>query len=327
MPCPPAKITLEDQFAALDALSEVEDVAQRESALRGALRGKSNFVVARAARLTGQWEFKKMIPDMVAAFERFMKNPVKTDKGCAAKLAIVEALNALDYDSEEVFLQGIRHFQLEPAYGAPEDTADILRGKCAFGLVRIGYPHVLPELADLLLDKASATRQAAVRAVGGVGGEAAEMLLRMKAIAGDSEPQITGECFTVLMEIAPERSLDFVARYLESEDAWLANQAALTLGESKIPAAFEILRALWEKHATTEQRGELLLPLALHRSEEAFQFLLHVIEEAHQSLACSALENIKYCASDDARRDAVRKAVEERDEKAVHAAYTKNSKE
>lgn len=323
MPRLPAKRSLEDQFAALDALADVQDTAQRESALREALRGKSSLVAARAARLAGQWELKGLIPDMIAAFPRFLENPVKTDKGCSAKLAIAEALNALDYDGEEVFLPGIHHTQLEPAYGPPEDTADILRGQCAMGLVRIGYPDALPELADLLFDKAPAARQAAVRAVGGVGGVAAEMMLRMKAILGDSETQITGECFTSLMEIAPERSLKFVSRYLDGMDAWLANQAALALGESKIPAAFDILRACWDRSPATAERKELLLPLALHRSEEAFRFLIEVIESAHSSLACAALEAIKYCASDDARRHAVRQAVETRDEESIRQAYAK----
>jgi HEAT repeat protein len=323
MPRTPAKTSLENRLAALNALALVEEVAQRESALREALRGMSNFVAARAAHLAGQWGCKSLIPNMTKAFERFLENPVKTDKGCVAKLAIAEALNALDYDSEEVFLQGIRHFQLEPAYGAPDDTAEILRGECAAGLVRIGYPDVLPELADLLLDKSAAARLAAARAVGGVGGEAAEMMLRLKAIAGDSEAQVTGECFAILMEIAPERSLSFVARYLDGVDDLLANQAALALGESRIPAAFDILRARWDRSVATEERRELLLPLALHRSEEAFRFLIEVIKDAHQSLACAALESIGYCASDDARHNAVRQAVETRDEESIRTAYAK----
>jgi HEAT repeat protein len=317
----PHKNHFETQLAALDALKQETDATLRESRLRLALHDKSNFVVARAARMAGEWECKRLIPDMIAAFDRFLKNPIKTDKGCAAKQAIAEALLELDYDGEEVYLPGIRHIQLEPAYGPPEDTAELLRGKCAMGLVRIGYPNALVELTDLLVDKTPNARLAAVRAVGGVGGETAEMLLRLKALNGDSEPQIIGECFAVLLEIAPERSLDFVARYLELDDPWLANQAALILGESKIPLAFDILKRQWEASATTEQRRELLLPLALHRSDAAFHFLLRVIEEAHHSLACSALEHIQYGLSDDARRQALQRAVDTRNEETVTRQY------
>jgi HEAT repeat protein len=324
MPRTPGKPSLEEQLARLDVLSDTDDIAIRVDALREALHGKSNFVVARAARLAGQWECAALVPDLVTAFERFLKDPVKTDKGCAAKLACVEALDALDSGCDAVFLKGVRHVQMEPAWGPPEDTADILRSKSIFALVHSAYPDALPVAVDLLVDPSATVRQAAVRAIGGVGGEAAEMLLRMKIVTGDSEAQVTGECFAVLMEIAPEHSLDFVARYLDAEDEWLGNQAALTLGESKHPGVFEILTACWDRRGTLEERRELLLPFALLRCDAAFGFLAQVVRDSHADLACAALECIRYCVGNDEQREAVKQIVEERDEKPVRFAYERN---
>lgn len=65
----------------------------------------------------------------------------------------------------------------------------------------------------------------------------AELLLRSKARAGDERPAIIGECFSALMSVEPEGSLDFVAQWLAKPDGALRELAALALGESRVPAA------------------------------------------------------------------------------------------
>ena len=55
-----------------------------------------------------------------------------------AKTAIVQCLSRLELGSPEVFLRGLHHVQMEPAYGGPVDTAVELRSESA---VSTGPPN------------------------------------------------------------------------------------------------------------------------------------------------------------------------------------------
>src|ERR1041384_8340901 len=106
-----------------------------------------------AADRIAHLEDREFNADLIAAFHRFMINPEKTDKGCAAKTAVVKALLAADIDDDEVFRIGVRHVQLEPTWGGRSDTAAQLRALCGLGLVQVGSSEALIELAALLADK------------------------------------------------------------------------------------------------------------------------------------------------------------------------------
>ena len=115
---------------------------------------KVNLLAAKAAALAGEFGRVDLAPQLAAAFSRFIADAARSDKGCRALKAIAKALFDLGAPPEagEVFLAGIRHVQKEGGFGPPEDVAAELRGICALGLVKIGYPDVLVELADLLTD-------------------------------------------------------------------------------------------------------------------------------------------------------------------------------
>ena len=105
----------------------------------------------------------------------------------------------------------LRYRQLEPVWGGTADTAVDVRASCAMGLVASGYSRALVELTALLNDTDAAARVGAVRAIACGNPREAELLLRSKALAGDAEPQVLGECFTGLLAVEPEESLGFVA--------------------------------------------------------------------------------------------------------------------
>lgn len=136
-----------------------------------------------------------------------MIDPVETDKLCRAKFALMEALNKLEFDGDKLFLTGFRHVQPEPAWGGSTDTAGPLRGASAFGLVRIRYRGVVSLLAESLADPEKVARQNAAQALGALGSEAAIVLLRFKAKAGDQESEVIGDCLTALMTAEPQESL------------------------------------------------------------------------------------------------------------------------
>ena len=257
--------------------------------LRKSLGDSSNLVVAEAAEIIGTRLFAELAADVAGAFARFMIEPEKSDKRCRAKIAIVEALNKLDYPEEEVFLQGIQHVQMEPVWGGHEDTAAQLRGSSAYALVRLDYSDVLNLLAELLVDRDKVARVAAAHALGATGKLAAVPLLRFKARIGDADPTVTGECLTALMRLAPTESLPFVTRFLYAADASLQEGAALALAESRRPESLEVLQDFWRKTQGGSIQEVVLLAISMLRLPAALDFLLEIVGGENQSAALAAL--------------------------------------
>jgi HEAT repeat protein len=301
--------SLEEQLAKLKELETNPGSRDISAELRKALAGTSNVLAAKAARIAAENGMKALLPDISAAFDRFMKNPVKTDPGCRAKLAAVETLNTLGDEDVQLFLRGIRHIQMEPSFGPPVDTADTLRGACAFGLYRLGYPELFNEMAALLADRQSAARRAAVRVLLEAANDTAEAMLRMKVLQGDKEPDVIADCFAALLAISPARSLPFVAGFLTAQDPLTVEDAALALGNSRTEQAFEILRGHREDSSSSQFKKMLLLPIALTRCDKAFDLLLGVVERESPTDAVAALKALAVCADTDKRRDRTRQAA------------------
>ena len=85
-----------------------------------------------------QLQLRTLIPDLCAAFERLLADPLKSDPKCWGKDAIAKALKDLGHDDSEIFLKGARHVQREPVWGGEEDTATGVRGSCALALLGCG---------------------------------------------------------------------------------------------------------------------------------------------------------------------------------------------
>ncbi len=317
---PPARFEAAYRELARIASGPMTDEAIAE--LRRALKGSTGLLAARAAQIAGKRGIEELVPDMVAAFDRLMAGGAKADKGCQAKQAIASALNKLEHLDDSVFLKGACHKQMEPAFGGFEDTAAELRCECAFGLARIGRPDAHYVLADLLVDPERAVRSAAAKALGGMATPEAEIMLRMKVLTGDSEPEVIGECFASLLAMIPERSLDFVARYLSTQDLALAEYAALAIGQSHAPGAFDALRKCWESDPSPLLRRVLLLPMALARSDDAFDFVLDVVRRADSTTAAVAVSALGLY-NDDISVARIGGVVERRDDRAVTASFEK----
>ncbi|MGH8629508.1 MAG: hypothetical protein ACREU7_01915, partial [Burkholderiales bacterium] len=192
---------LERKIRALELLrSEPESPSTLEQ-LRQALKDRSNYFVSKAAALAGDLRLVALEPDLLAAFDRFMANPVKSDPQCWAKNAIAKALKDLDHQDPEIFLRGLAHFQLEPVWGGREDTATALRGTCALALPGCSLDdlEVLRRLVDALADPAKPVRIDAARAIAQLPRPESALLLRLKALVGDSDPEVKGQCFASLL--------------------------------------------------------------------------------------------------------------------------------
>jgi HEAT repeat protein len=313
--------SIEQQLSALGTLraDPKSDLARPE--LKKALASKTNLVVAKAATLVTESNQADFLPDLVLAFDRFFA--AGSDKGCGAKTAIASGLYALGHNDPAAFLRGIHHVQKEASFGPSVDAAAELRGICALGLARIGYADVLMELAELLVDPEVQPRIMAVRAVAYTGSEAGVPLLRMKALAGDADNEVTAECFTALMKLSPRKSLPFVARFLKSQEVELVEAAGLAIGGSRLAEAFELLRGEWESHLAPEPRRPLLLGIAMSRLPAAVEFLLERVADDRPAPAVDAINAMTLYKHDQAIMQRLRKIVDDRGEPELRAAMQK----
>jgi len=260
---------------------------------RKTLRGRHNLPAARAAQAAGQHRLVVLIPELTNAFSYFLSDPQKRDPLCAAKAAIAEALDRLDCGDADVFLRGLRHVQMEKVWGGTTDTAAQLRARSAAALVRLDHPDRYRFLAELLFDSCPEARRGAVQAAAFAGGDVAEILLRVKAEMGDKDLSIIGDCLTALLQLAPDASVEFVARRLQSPAPQLREFAALALGEARVPGGFEFLQSAIVGVTNQAEFRTLALAMALYRTSEAFESLVAFLKEKPLALASAALEALE----------------------------------
>ena len=247
------------------------------AAAREALADPHHLLVGKAAELAGDRLIYGLEPDLITAYRRFLDDPVRRDPGCTAKGAIARALVALDSQDADFFSEGIRYRQPEPVWGGSADTAVDLRVSCAIGLAATAHPRALILLVDLLHDPEAHARSGAARAIACTQPLAAEAVLRCKALAGDPEPEVTGDCLAALLRVAENEALDFVAGFLDARSAELGALAALALGESHLDGALDVLRARWDSAPFKRDADRVLLrAAALHRSQAALDWLVEV---------------------------------------------------
>jgi hypothetical protein len=312
---PNSKQRFQQKAAELAALSNkplTEDVL---TDIQNALLGHNNYLAAQAAAVIEKRKIEALLPDLLAAYDFFMDDGAKRDRGCLAKTAVIKALVALNSYEEQLFLQGVRYIQMEPVYGGQADTAADLRSQCALGLLQLGYGDMLFELVNLLQDSELQCRMTAVSALVALGSDSSELLLRFKCLAGDLDPKVVDNCFAGLLELNLGRSLSFVAQFLEGEDEVLAESAALAVGETADARAFDLLHAVWQSTVNEKKRTSLMLPIALTRQETAFEFLFETIKSGPESYAKAAVDACRIYDYDETFQQRVQDAVKARESK------------
>lgn len=326
---------LKAQLDALHALGAQPRGAATTAALRKALEHKSGFVVAAAADLITELEIDALTVVLREAFQRCLQDPLRTDKGCKGKNAIAAALHRLDRDEPALFIQGLRHRQPEPVWGGSVDTAVELRGTCALGLAR-SLRHdalaVVGELAELLADPEWGARAAAARALGCCGQPAAGPVLRFKALLGDSEPQVLTECLAALVAVEGEAALALAERLLGHAQDEVALAAALALGQSRLGAAWPLLRRFTEDPRATllpsladaaERRRVGYLALSMLRLPAATEHLMSLLREAPAAQAAQVVAALALQRYDGALRARVEQELDQRKSAVLREAFAK----
>jgi HEAT repeat protein len=298
-----------------------------EAELRQLLKNSSHHVVAQAAAIAAKMKFAELADELVAAFHRYLVDPLKSDKNCVGKIAIIDALNELDYQRDDVFLKGVRYVQMEPRWGKLEDAADAVRAGCAIGLVRIDYREVLPILVDLLNDEAHTVRIAAAQSLAAHASDAALLLLRLKARLGDERPDVVGECLAGLLRVIPEESFAFAAEFLEHADSAVAEGALLALGNSHRPEAFECLKAYWRRNTRPDLRETTLLAISLLRLSDASDFLIDLVKDGPEPAAAAAIAALAIHFYDKRLRERVASVVNERSSPRLSSVFEEQSRD
>ncbi len=288
----PQKQSFDTELAALEEQLAARSEAA-EPALAKSLAHRNNFLVAKAAALVLHHWLVGLTPQLASAFRRFLENGAKTDPQCWAKNALAKTLAAFEYQDAELFLAGMRHVQLEPGWGGAADSAGALRGACALALVQcreLSNHRVLMALTPLFADGQLSVRIDSARAVQQVGGDAAALLLRLRAELGSEDPELLGTCFTGVLALEGAGAIPWAARFLRPEgDA--AAEAALAIAQTRAPEAFTRLRDTFRSARDPWFRSAVLAAIALTRRDEATDWLVELAtgEQAHADDAHEAL--------------------------------------
>jgi HEAT repeat protein len=301
--------SLQDQLSLLEQIQDNLCSGEALAILQQTLSSKHPVAIAKAAQLISRHELRQLMPDLVANFDRFLENAATNDPNCLAKKAIADALYRLEHCEETLFLKGIRYVQMESVWGGKVDTAPGLRGICALGLVRMHYSSMILELADLLADPEAEARIAAVKAIGYTDNPQGVPLLRLKVQLGDQDPQVMSECFLNLLKLAPNSSIDLVARFLNNPDVQISEMAALALGESKLAEVLPILQDWYKRIHNSELHEICLLSISMLRTEKAIEFLLSLIQNGSDADAKQAIAALELYPQDKTLWERMRSAL------------------
>lgn len=287
---------IERELEKLVALRVEASGDTRTRALRKALNDKVNVIVAKAAALAAEMQLRDVTPELCAAFDRLLIEPLKSDPKCWGKEAIAKALKDLEYAESNIFQKGIHHVQLEPVWGGEEDTAANLRAICALALLPctdLTREDKLWLVMPLLTDRSPSLRKDAITALESLDGREAALLLRIKARMGDREADVTGQALESLLRIERDSAVSFVTEFLRSPDPEVREEAALALGASRLTAAVTALESAFTNAHMLLDHELLCRALSISRNEEALHFLLNMVRKHRASEAISALEALK----------------------------------
>ncbi len=287
-----AKRAFVEQLAALDQLRHTSP-QEAAGPLRKALAHRSNYMVAKAADLAREFGLAELLPELLAAFDRFFTDPVKTDPQCWAKNALSRALAALDCQDAALFLRGMRHRQPEPVWGGSSDTAGALRATCALALAQcrtLPQHTILAHLIDLAGDEDKTVRADVVRAIEQVGSPSAVLLLRLRAILAAGEPEILGACYSSILSLEGTGAIPWLSRFLSTADEGAA-EAAMAIAADRSPQAFAVLREHFHAQRDAWFQSVLLSAIALTRQQGAQDFLFDLVR-TQSAQAEAAIEAI-----------------------------------
>jgi HEAT repeat protein len=181
---------------------------------------------------------------------------------------------------------------------------------------------VLQHLTDVLVDAEKSVRIEAVRAITRVSRQEGGLLLRLRALTGDSEPEVLGAVFSGLLELDRKEGIPFVVRFFD-RDAEAAVEAAVALGLTHDPEAYRVLNDRLSTEPDPTIRGGLLRGMALTRLPEATDALIEMIRSGSRD-ARAAMEALSYVALRDDIRNGLAEAVRDSSDQQIRRLFEKH---
>ena len=320
-------LSFKRKLANLKELGTADDETAKRG-IRRALGDANSYIVGEAASLARRRSYDDLIPGLLVAYDRlFCPTSVDPDLSldplANGKRAIATALRDLEHREADPFLRGLDHVQLEPAYGRKVDVAADLRCTCAQALVGCFIdPDVLLErLVAHLIDPELSVRVEIARAIGAVGNAASALLLRLKALTGDKDPEVTGECLRALLAAPTAETISFVVGFLRAERKDARFEAFIALAESREPAAFRAVRAAFPDEREADVRRGIVLAIGASPVPEAAEFLLSVVVGESRELALAALEALGTSRFAAESRERARQAASESGDAAIFRGF------
>jgi HEAT repeat protein len=180
---------------------------------------------------------------------------------------------------------------MEPVWGGQSDSAPTLRGACALALIncQLDDLSLLAQLTHGLADPAKPVRIDTAVAIAQLGRTEGALLLRLKTLLGDTEPEVLGQCFSSLLSLSPRESVQFIGEFLKAPSEDIQQEAAGALAQSGQTEAIEHLTRFWEERLSPEMRRALLIHFASSPMPELSEFVLSVVENERSELSAHAL--------------------------------------
>ena len=304
--------------------SGASDVTLQE--LRKALRDKVNVVVAKAADILGEWQAVTLLPDLLEAFSRLLDHP-EADQQCWGKNALSKSIKNLGYSESALLLRGLKHHQYESVWGGKVDTAGALRATCAFAIVQcVDIPRhaILVHLVDALADSDARVRADGLRALAQMGGRDVELLLRLKAHAGDQDIRVMGQVFECILQMEGNPAVPFIAEFLRHTNEEVSDEAALALGASRLQVAADLLIQKWTDSKLKHTQSILLRAISVSRLDSALSFLIDQVRISRATIAEDALRALELHKDSEEIVKRIEDAIGSRDE--LHALFEKEFK-
>ncbi|HEX4750104.1 MAG TPA: HEAT repeat domain-containing protein [Bryobacteraceae bacterium] len=316
---------VERELEDIKALRTAAPGEARTRALHKALKDKVNVIAAKAAGITAELEERSLIPDLLATFDRFLFDPVKSDPQCWGKNAIAKALRDLGHAESDVYLRGARHVQYEPVWGGEEDTAANLRGTCALALLNctdITREDKLWFVMPLLTEQSPSLKKDGAIALESLAGREAALMLRIKARMGDKDPGVTGQVFESLLRVERDSAVPFVIEFLRSPNPEVREEAALALGASRLTSAIDALEDAAHQHQLFLDIEIFSRALAISRNEKAIDILLDIIRSRRSNEAVAAVNALALYRDSPELVERIKQAVSNRTEPEIQRNFT-----
>jgi len=152
----------------------------------------------------------------------------------------------------------------------------------------------------------------------------AALLLRFKLLIGDAEADVISECMSALIRFRGQPDLaEFLGRFLDNSDPQIRTSAALSLGESRLASALDVLRDHLHREHDPDVKQAILLGAATLRIPQAIEWLVDVIEKNRAEDANLAIEALSLYRREEAIAARVKTAVDLRKEESIYKAHAK----